>query len=108
MLVHSGIHLKEIFFLSNFVSGLAIFANPRINAFWYPKTLSVLYTSLTVFNIVGHSLRPATLDRSGSTVPSSKRILRYSMCHFSNSHSSDLRKNDSFCMAVSTALTTSL
>src|SRR6266700_5275509 len=82
--------------------------NPGMNARWYPRTPSVLRTSLTDFRVVGHSRSPDIFDGSGCTVPFSSRIPKYSTQHFSNSHFSGLRNNEFSFIMDRTALTTSL
>src|SRR6266576_2421521 len=79
-----------------------------MNAHWYPRTPSVLQTSLTDFKVVGHSQSPDIFDGSGCTVPSSSRIPRYSTRCLSNSHFSGLRNNEFSFIMDSTAFTTSL
>src|SRR6266566_5653468 len=106
--VHRSVHSKVLFFCRSSVSGFAIWENPGINACWYPRTPSVLQTSLTDFKFVGHLRSPDILDGSGCTVPFSSRIPRYSTQCFSNSHFSGLRNNEFSFIIDRTILTTSL
>ena len=89
------------------MSGLAIWANLSIKAQLKFSIPSVSQTSRTFFSVVGHVLRPLTLDGSGSIVSPLSSSPRYSTLSFSNSHFSGLRNSDASFSADNTACTTS-
>ena len=90
--VHSSVQRNGEVFLSRFVSGLAIFANPRMNGHWNPKTPSVLHTSFTDLSMVGHSLIPAILLGSILISPWPRRTPKKSTSGCSKTHFDGLRK----------------
>ena len=90
--VHASVQENVVPFFSRFVSSLAMSVNPGMKGCWNSKMPSVLWTSLTDFNIVGQSLMPAILLGLMVISPCSSRTPRKLTSGCSKTHFDSLRK----------------